>query len=315
MLKLETVKERIIKMNKNKTIKDFKTQLKELKWQNFLLLTVAGMVNAFGVIMFLSPVKLFDGGISGTSMLISRYTPEFITLSIVLVVLNIPIFLFGLKKEGLVFTIYSIYAVIMYSFFAWVITDVLPVDVSNASPLAQQDLFLCAIFGGIISGMGSGLTIRFGGAIDGIDVLAVMFAKKLGLSIGTFTMTYNVILYIICGIVMNSWILPLYSIVTYALGSKVIDLVVEGFDRSEAAMIVTTKPDEICAALSEEFENGVTTIAAKGYYSQTDKTIIYFVVNHFQVSLMKQIVHKHDPKAYIAINEVADVFSSNMSVK
>ncbi len=302
-------------MNKNKTIKDFKTQLKELKWQNFLFLTVAGMVNAFGVIMFLSPVKLFDGGISGTSMLISRYTPEFITLSIVLVVLNIPIFLFGLKKEGLVFTIYSIYAVIMYSFFAWVITDVLPVDVSNASPLAQQDLFLCAIFGGIISGMGSGLTIRFGGAIDGIDVLAVMFAKKLGLSIGTFTMTYNVILYIICGIVMNSWILPLYSIVTYALGSKVIDLVVEGFDRSEAAMIVTTKPDEICAALSEEFENGVTTIAAKGYYSQTDKTIIYFVVNHFQVSLMKQIVHKHDPKAYIAINEVADVFSSNMSVK
>lgn len=302
-------------MNKNKTIKDFKTQLNELKWQNFLFLTVAGMVNAFGVIMFLSPVKLFDGGISGTSMLISRYTPEFITLSIVLVVLNIPIFLFGLKKEGLVFTIYSIYAVIMYSFFAWIITDILPVDVSNASPFAQQDLFLCAIFGGIISGIGSGLTIRFGGAIDGIDVLAVMFAKKLGLSIGSFTMIYNVILYIICGLVMNSWILPLYSIVTYALGSKVIDLVVEGFDRSEAALIVTTKPDEICAALSEEFENGVTTIAAKGYYSQTDKTIIYFVVNHFQVSLMKQIVHKHDPKAYIAINEVADVFSSNMAVK
>ena len=301
-------------MNKNKTIKDFKTQLNELKWQNFLFLTVAGMVNAFGVIMFLSPVKLFDGGISGTSMLISRYTPEFITLSIVLVVLNIPIFLFGLKKEGLVFTIYSIYAVIMYSFFAWIITDILPVDVSNASPFAQQDLFLCAIFGGIISGIGSGLTIRFGGAIDGIDVLAVMFAKKLGLSIGSFTMIYNVILYIICGLVMNSWILPLYSIVTYALGSKVIDLVVEGFDRSEAALIVTTKPDEICAALSEEFENGVTTIAAKGYYSQTDKTIIYFVVNHFQVSLMKQIVHKHDPKAYIAINEVADVFSSNMAV-
>ena len=302
-------------MNKNKTIKDFKTQLKELKWQNFLFLTVAGMVNAFGVIMFLSPVKLFDGGISGTSMLISRYTPEFITLSIVLVVLNIPIFLFGLKKEGLVFTIYSIYAVIMYSFFAWIITDILPVDVSNASPFAQQDLFLCAIFGGIISGIGSGLTIRFGGAIDGIDVLAVMFSKKLGLSIGSFTMIYNVILYIICGLVMNSWILPLYSIVTYALGSKVIDLVVEGFDRSEAALIVTTNPDEICAALSEEFENGVTTIAAKGYYSQTDKTIIYFVVNHFQVSLMKQIVHKHDPKAYIAINEVADVFSSNMAVK
>lgn len=299
----------------NKKIKDFKTQLKDIRWQNFLSLTIAGMVNAFGVIMFLSPVKLFDGGISGTSMLISRYTPDFITLSIVLVVLNVPIFLFGLKKEGVVFTIYSIYAVIMYSTFAWIITDVLPIDVSSASPLAQQDLFLCAIFGGIISGIGSGLTIRFGGAIDGIDVLAVMFAKKLGLSIGTFTMIYNVILYITCGIVMNSWILPLYSIVTYALGSKTIDLVVEGFDRSEAAFIITTKADEICSALSEEFENGVTIIDAKGYYSQTDKTIIYFVVNHFQVSLMKQIVHKHDPKAYIAINEVADVFSSSSDIR
>lgn len=299
----------------NKKIKDFKTQLKDIRWQNFLSLTIAGMVNAFGVIMFLSPVKLFDGGISGTSMLISRYTPDFITLSIVLVALNVPIFLFGLKKEGVVFTIYSIYAVIMYSTFAWIITDVLPVDVSSASPLAQQDLFLCAIFGGIISGIGSGLTIRFGGAIDGIDVLAVMFAKKLGLSIGTFTMIYNVILYITCGIVMNSWILPLYSIVTYALGSKTIDLVVEGLDRNEAAFIITTKADEICSALSEEFENGVTIIDAKGYYSQTNKTIIYFVVNHFQVSLMKQIVHKHDPKAYIAINEIADVFSSSSDIR
>ncbi len=157
-----------------------KEQLKGIRWGNFLGLTVAGIVNAYGVIMFLAPVKLFDSGISGTSMLISQYTPQWCSLSLMLVLLNIPVFLIGLKKEGLPFTIYSIYAVLIYSLVAWIITDVLPVDVSFASPLANQDLFLCAIFGGIISGMGSGLTVRFGGAIDGIDILGVMFAKRIG---------------------------------------------------------------------------------------------------------------------------------------
>lgn len=273
-------------------------------------LTLAGIVNAYGVIMFLAPVKLFDSGISGTSMLISQYTPQWCSLSLMLVLLNIPVFLIGLKKEGLPFTIYSIYAVLIYSLVAWIITDILPVDVSFASPLANQDLFLCAIFGGIISGMGSGLTVRFGGAIDGIDILGVMFAKRIGLSLGSFVMIYNVVLYIICGIVMNSWILPLYSIVTYAAASKTIDFVVEGLDRSKAAFIITTRPEQVCKALSDTFENGITTISAKGYYSNSDRTLIYFVVNHFQIGRMKNIVHQMDPKAYIAINEVADIFPS-----
>ena len=273
-------------------------------------LTLAGIVNAYGVIMFLAPVKLFDSGISGTSMLISQYTPQWCSLSLMLVLLNIPVFLIGLKKEGLPFTIYSIYAVLIYSLVAWIITDVLPVDVSFASPLANQDLFLCAIFGGIISGMGSGLTVRFGGAIDGIDILGVMFAKRIGLSLGSFVMIYNVVLYIICGIVMNSWILPLNSIVTYAAASKTIDFVVEGLDRSKAAFIITTRPEQVCKALSDTFENGITTISAKGYYSNSDRTLIYFVVNHFQIGRMKNIVHQMDPKAYIAINEVADIFPS-----
>ncbi len=287
-----------------------KEQLKGIRWGNFLGLTVAGIVNAYGVIMFLAPVKLFDSGISGTSMLISQYTPQWCSLSLMLVLLNIPVFLIGLKKEGLPFTIYSIYAVLIYSLVAWIITDVLPVDVSFASPLANQDLFLCAIFGGIISGMGSGLTVRFGGAIDGIDILGVMFAKRIGLSLGSFVMIYNVVLYIICGMVMSSWILPLYSIVTYAAASKTIDFVVEGLDRSKAAFIITTRPEQVCKALSDTFENGITTISAKGYYSNLDRTMIYFVVNHFQIGRMKNIVHQMDPKAYIAINEVADIFPS-----
>ena len=285
---------------------------RSLKGTNFIFLTIAGMINAFGVVMFLAPVKLYDSGISGTSMLISQETPAWCSLSLILILLNIPIFLVGLKREGWHFTIYSIYVVLIYSFVAWIITDVLPVDVSIVAPLAGSDLFLCAIFGGIISGCGSGLAVRFGGAIDGIDVIAVMFAKRVGLSIGSFVMIYNVLLYIICGIVIGSWILPLYSIVTYAAASKTVDFFVEGFDRSKAAFIITTKATDVCKALSETFENGITTINAKGYYSDSDKTMIYFVVNRFQIGRMKNLVHDIDPKAYIAINEVADIFPANL---
>lgn len=284
--------------------------------RNFLLLTIAGIVNAFGVVIFLAPVKLYDSGISGTSMLISQLTPKWCSLSLLLILLNVPIFLFGLKREGIVFTIYAIYTVLVYSVVAWIITDILPVDVTIVSPLAGSDLFLCAIFGGIISGCGSGLAVRFGGAMDGIDIIAVMFAKKIGLSLGSFIMIYNLILYIICGVALESWILPLYSIVTYAAASRTIDFIVEGFDRSKAAFIITSHPKHVCQALSETFENGITTIDAKGYYSNSQKTVVYFIVNRFQVGKMRNLVHQIDPMAYIAINEVADIFpATNLDEK
>lgn len=279
---------------------------RELKLSNFLMLTVAGAVNAFGVTMFLTPVKLYDSGISGTSMLLGQITP--LSLSVFLLLLNVPLFLFGLKKQGRAFTIYSLYAVAVYSLGAWLIQDVLPVDVSLVSPLAGSDLLLCALFGGMISGTGSGLTIRYGGAIDGIDVMAVTFAKRLNLSVGSFVMIYNVALYILCGIVIRDWILPLYSIVTYMAASKTVDFIVEGLDRSKSVMIITEMPDQISAALMETFENGTTKIAAKGGYSNADKTIIYFVVNHFQIARMRTLVHDIDPRAYMTISEVADVF-------
>ncbi len=286
--------------------------MKGIRIQNIIMLTIAGLINAFGITVFLAPVKLYDSGISGTAMLLSQITPEWLTLSIFLLVLNIPLFVFGYKKQGPLFTFYSLYTVAIYSLGAWLITDILPIDVSLASPLAGTDLLLCALFGGLISGVGSGITIRFGGAIDGIEVMSVIFAKKIGVTVGTFVMVYNVFLYVICGFIMDSWILPLYSIVTYAAGLKTIDFIVEGIDRSKAAMIITSMPDEISKSLMDAFECGTTKIAVKGGYSNSDKTMIYFILDRFQISKMREIVHNIDDGAYITITEVADIFKANM---
>lgn len=290
--------------------KQVKKVLDKLNWLNFVVLFIAGCINAFGVTVFLAPVKLYDSGISGTSMLLAQVTPEEFSLSLFLIVLNVPLFLYGLKKQGATFTIYSLFAVIVYSLGAWLITDVLPIDVSIASPLAGDDLLLCALFGGLISGVGSGLTIRFGGAIDGIEVMSVIFAKKVGMTVGTFVMIYNVVLYIVSGFVTKSWILPLYSIVTYMAALKTVDFIVEGIDRSKGVMIITEKPEEITDALTETFETGATIMPATGGYSKTEKAVVYFIVNRFQIAKMRTIVHTIDPKAFMTISEVADVFTS-----
>lgn len=292
----------------NKYSQKIKNSLNKFKLKNFIFLTIAGIINSIGVTMFLAPVNLYDSGISGTSLLLDQITPEKFTLSLFLLILNIPLFLFGLKKQGLNFTVYAIYTVSIYSLSAFLINDVLPIDVSTMSPLAEKDLLLCAIFGGIISGTGSGLAIRYGGAMDGIEVLAVIFSKKLGITVGTFVMIYNTILYIICGILIGSWILPLYSILTYIAGLKTVDYIVEGFDRSKMAIIITENSKDISSALSEFFGCGLTIAEATGYYSNKPKDMVYVVLNRFQIAKMRSIVHTIDPEAYITISEVADIF-------
>ena len=290
-------------------------ELKMLRWQNFLLLICAGCINAVGVTMFLAPVNLYDSGMSGTAMLLWQATPPQYTLSVFLVILNVPLFLFGLKKQGWCFTVYSIWAVLVYSAASFVITNILPVDISAASPFAGQDLLLCAIFGGLVSGAGSGLTIRLGGAIDGMEVLGVTFAKRLGLTVGSFVMIYNVVLYLFIGVIFQSWILPLYSILTYFVGNKTIDFIVEGLDKAKSVMIVTVREEEICQALSEEFGRGITQISARGYFSGAEKCVIYFVVNRFQIPRVKHLVTTIDPAAFITVTEISDVMGTSVKQK
>lgn len=271
-----------------------------------LWMIVAGIVSAFGITCFLSPMHLYDSGIAGTSLLLSQLTPPFLNLSFFLVVLNVPLMLYGLKKQGVAFTVYSVFAVVVYSVTALIIEYETVFE--SESPIAGTDILLCAVFGGLICGAGSGIAVRHGGAIDGVEVMAVIFAKSLNLTVGTFMMIYNICLYIICGLIFHSWIVPLYSIVTYYVALNTIDFIAEGLDRSKSVMIVTEKGDEVSRVLMKEFGSGTTIIPAKGGFTAKERTVVYFVVNRFQIARMRQIVHRVDPHAYLTISEVADIY-------
>lgn len=266
-------------------------------------IAVGNLIYAVIVVLFILPGQLISCGTTGLALVAQQLWG--IPVSGFVFVFNVAMLLLGLAILGKKFAMTTVLSSLLY-----------PVLLSGVQALlgdfrVTEDLLLCALFGGVISGIGSGLAIRCGGAMDGIEVMAVIFAKRLGVTVGTFVMVYNILLYIVCGIVLQSWILPLYSIVTYAAALKTIDFIVEGIDRAKCAVIITEKPKEICAALGEAFESGTTRLDAKGGFSNRDKAMIYFVVNRYQIIRMRDIVHSIDPAAYITISEIADVFSVN----
>lgn len=287
-----------------------KTNL-DIKWYYFIFLTIAGIINAVGVVLFLAPCNLYDGGFSGTSILLSKITP--LSMSLFLIILNFPFFLLGMKKLGARFIVYSLYTISIYSLFSFLFQSVIPFDFSDGSPIAGNDMLLCSIFGGVISGIGSGLTIRFSGAIDGIEVLAVLFAKKIGITVGTFVMLFNIVLYVIAGFVTDSFTAPLYSVIAYAIGLKAVDFMIEGFDKAKSAYIITENEDEIAEKLSTEFGRGLTIIRAEGYYSKSEKTVLLCVVNRFEINKLKSTVSSIDPQAFMVINEVTDTMGNSLN--
>lgn len=294
-----------------KQTKRLKNSLRSLKWYKFPLLMLAGIISSLGITAFLQPAHLYDSGIAGTSMFLADLTPSFLTLPMFLLVLNVPLLLYGLKEEGLVFTIYSIFAVTMFSISTHIMETCVITDHSAGSPVVGDDRFLCCIFGGLIVGCGSGLAIRLGGAIDGIEVVGVALSGKLGLSLNSFLLAYNVALYLICGVVLGDWTQPLYSIIAYVVALKVLDYIIDGFDKNKSLFIITDKADEIGQELSEEFHQGLTLIKAKGFYSGQDKTLIHIIVNRFQIITTRDIVQRIDPKAYISVSDVSDIFKAS----
>ena len=289
----------------------------KLKAINFLGLTVAGIINAIGVCLFLSPLSVYDGGFSGTSVLLNRYFP-FLAQAVFLLLLNIPFFFLGRKKIGWEFLIYSLYAIGVYSLGTFIINEVIFSDgFANGSPVVGNEYVLGAIFGGLLSGIGSGLVIKFGGALDGVEVMAVIFHKKLGISVGTFVMIYNAVLYVVAAVIAsvlsgeNEWSIALYSVMAYYIGLKTIDFIVEGLEKGKAAMIITENPRKLSEALSNELKRGITLWDSTGYYSGADKKMLYVVVNRFEIAKLKTIVGDLDPKAFVSIMEVSEIMGES----
>ena len=267
----------------------------KLVFRRLIFLTIGAVIVAFGLENFLVPNEIIDGGIVGISIMASYLTK--IPLGLFTFFLNIPFLALGYKQLGLRFVCYSLYASAVLSIF---------VTIFHTTPNVTENILLAAIFGGVIVGVGVGLILRNNGSLDGTEIVALAFGKKIPFSTGEIIMFINIFIFAAAAAVFNIE-QAMYSVLTYFVIYKSIDIVMEGIDESRTIMIITKCPDKISQGILYELKRGVTFIDGKGAYTGEYKKILYCVITRLEMAKLKEIVHDIDPKAFIAITKTHEV--------
>ncbi|MGE7603672.1 YitT family protein [Peribacillus sp. NPDC097675] len=276
-----------------------KTQHKKLTprqiLQRGLLITIGAVLMAVGLEIFLVPNNVIDGGITGISIMLS-YITNF-KLGIFLFVLNLPFFFIGYKQIGKTFALSTLYGILVLSLTTTLLHHV---------PAFTQDILLASAFGGMILGIGVGMVIRYGGSLDGTEILAILASKKLPFSVGEIVMFFNLFILGSAGFVF-SWDRAMYSILAYFVAYKTMDIVIAGLDESKFVWIISDEFEDIGGAIMHRLGRGVTFLAGEGAYSGDDKKVIFCVINRLEEAKLKDIVKSFDASAFLAVGDIAEV--------
>ncbi len=261
---------------------------------DFLGISVGAVIAAFAIEEFLVPCTILDGGVVGIGIIINNLTG--IPLSILTVALNIPFLIIGTRKMGKNFIIKTVYAMILFSVF---------LEVFAPMKNATGDYVLAVSFGGVILGIGVGLVIRFGGCLDGTETVAILLNKKFKLPVGQTVLIFNIIIFAAVGIIFGLD-RAMYSLLTYFITSKVLDIVESGMEQTKAAMIITNDSKEISEKIYERLGRTVTIMEGEGLVSGK-KVILYCVLTRFEIHELKDIIKTIDSSAFIAISDVSEI--------
>lgn len=262
--------------------------------RRFIFLTLGAVIAAFALEGFLVPNLIIDGGIVGISIMCHTLFAK--PLGIFIFCLNLPFLFLAYKKFGKMFVLSTLYSVTVLSIFVTVFHEQ---QITN-------DLTLAAVFGGVILGFGVGLILRNEGSLDGTEIIAIRLAKKMGFSVGEIIMFLNVFIFLTAGF-LYGWRQAMYSILTYFIAYKVIDVVIEGLNESKSIMIISDFSDKIGQAIINGLDASITYIDAEGGYSGAKKRIIFCVISRLEIMKLKKITKDIDPTAFIAIENVHEV--------
>ncbi len=285
-LKQRTIEVEILKFNIAHIAKD-------------TIFILIGIVSAgFGLKGFLLPNLFIDGGAMGLSLLISETTN--VSLSILIVAINLPFLLLGYSQIGKQFALKSIIAIIGLA----VVVHFIPY------PLITSDKLLIAVFGGFFLGAGIGMAIRGGSVIDGTEVLAIHLSKKTGLTIGDIILILNIIIFSFGAYILSIEI-ALYAMLTYLAAAKTVNFVVEGVEEYTGITIISNNSDKIRLMITEKLGRGVTMYTGKGGYGKRGDTlrqidIVYTVITRLEIAKLRTEIDKIDSDAFIIMNSIKD---------
>ncbi|WEK55721.1 MAG: YitT family protein [Candidatus Cohnella colombiensis] len=271
--------------------------------KSWALIVCGTAIYAFGLQYFIIPNLLMEGGVTGIAVLLN-YTAHFpVSLSSLLI--NLPLFIVGWRHLGRISMIYTIAGTVLLSLFLWIAERL--VHKGWLIPFqAEHDFILVVLYAGVTLGVGLGLVFRGGGTTGGVDIIAKIFNRKQGWSIGQIILSLDVL---ILGTALL--FIPkekvLYTLVCVFIASRVIDFIQEGAYAAKAFTIISNSPEKLAQEITKELDRGVTLMPAIGGYSGQQRTVIYCVVSRFEIRKLKSLVRLHDRRAFIVINDVHDV--------
>ena len=267
--------------------------LRQIK--RFTILFLGAIIYAAGLEIFLLPNNVIDDGVVGVSIMARHLTG--LPLGVFLIGINIPFIYLGYKQIGKTFTVSTMFAIVALSYWNNYFLSV---------PRFTSDLFLAAVFGGIILGIGVGLIVRYGGSLDGTEIVAILVNKASSFSVGEVVLVINLFILSAAGLVFG-WDRAMYSLITYYVASKVMDIVIGGLDESKSAIIISDQYEAIAEILMARLGRGVTILSGVGGYSREEKLVLYVVVTRLEISKLKSLIDEIDESAFVAISDIHDV--------
>ena len=266
-------------------------------------ITLGAVIAAFALEEFLVPFTVLDGGIVGVSMIISQLSG--LPLGILMIVLNIPFVLLGFKRLGMRFLVKAIYAMVIFSVFLSVFKDM--------KEVTDKEILVVA-FGGVLLGIGVGLILRYGGCLDGTEIVAMFLSKNTEFSVGQIVLFFNIIIYGVAGFLFGPD-RALYSLLTYFVTSKVIDIVENGMEQGKSVMIITDHGKDIADAIYTQLGRTCTQMEGKGMVSNGKKTVLYCVITRVEVPAIKKIINDADVSAFMTISDVSEIVGNHIKRK
>lgn len=274
-----------------------------------LLFAVFGtFLYAAGINLFIVPEGLYTGGVMGICQLIRTVLVDYLHIpfgnidfaGVIYYVINIPLFLIAIKKFGKIFFIKTVICVTTASLFLTLVP-------SPPLPILSEDVLASCIIGGIISGVGSGVTLKMGGSTGGMDIVGIlMIRRKKDFSVGKINLLVNIALYGICLFLFDVPVV-LYSIIYAAIFSISIDRMYSQNINVEATIITKCAPEEMQQEIFSRLGRGITKWKSLGAYTNEESEVLYIMLSKYEVNQLKSIVKKYDSGAFIVINEGVSV--------
>lgn len=292
--------------NPTSTFRFGKYYFKTLLW-----FIVGATLAAGGVEVVLIPNNLIDGGIVGISMM-AAYLFGGQLLPYFMIVFNLPFVVLAYRQIGRHFVIQMITAVILLSLglgmYYWIPKWL------NTSPLEfHGDPLEVIVLAGFIIGCGIGLIIRHGGSTDGTEIMGIIINRKRGHTVGQVILFANIFIFALAGVVYQNWHTAFLSLMTYVVATKVMDMVIVGFEDTKSVMIISAKPQQLADILMQELGIGLTVMYGRGGYSGDAREILYIVVERLQLAELKELVHREDPQAFIAVENLHEVINGRQN--